>query len=115
MKKIVYYRKCLTTLLSGKYEWSAAVWFNTGIFADATIEGRNQFETIDEAVADMKRILALFGVTNRTPSDGHPTGNTEKPSRKHKKKKTPNPLWPSDEKLRELSDQLEYARRIQGR
>ena len=85
MKKIVYHRKCICTKLNGKFEWSAAVWFNTGMFADATIHGRTEKDTIEEVQADMKATLALFGVTKRTPSDGIPTGSKEKRSRQRRK------------------------------
>lgn len=86
MKKIVYYQGCLTLNLKNKYEWSVAVWLNTGMFADAYIKMAKQpFETSEEAIKDMNATLALFGVTKKTPTYGSGIPGYAEAKRKKKK------------------------------
>lgn len=64
--KIVGYRKCYTHRLDNKWDWNCPVWFTEGIFANAMIKSAREFDTQEEAVADMETTMKLFGVTKRT-------------------------------------------------
>lgn len=64
--KIVGYRKCFTHRLDRKWDWNCPVWFTESIFANAMIKSAREFDTQEEAVADMEATMKLFGVTKRT-------------------------------------------------
>ncbi len=66
MKKIVGYRKCLNHTLAKEWEWSCAVWFDSGMFADAIIKSTGPMKRKQDAIKEMKETLAKFGVTKET-------------------------------------------------
>jgi hypothetical protein len=66
MKKIVGYKNSLCQRLDSKWEWTCAVWFGHGMFADAYIKGTKPFDTHEEATANMDKTIRLFGITKRT-------------------------------------------------
>lgn len=78
-KKIVGYRKCFTHKLDGKWDWQCPVWFTEGMFANATIHSTRDFNTQEEAVADMEKTMKLFGVTKRTKNLNLPPKQTITP------------------------------------
>ena len=86
MKKIVGYRKCFTHKLDGKWDWQCPVWFTEGIFASAMIKSARDFDTQDEALADMEATMKLFGVTKRTKNLNLPPKQASEPRRAESKK-----------------------------
>jgi hypothetical protein len=84
--KIVGYRKCFTHRLDRKWDWQCPVWFTQGMFANATIHSARDFDTQEDAVADMEATMKLFGVTKRTKNLNLPPKQNPTPRRAESKK-----------------------------
>lgn len=86
MKKIVGYRICFIHRLDDKWEWNCPVWFTEGIFANAMIKSYREFDSEEEAKANMAETMKLFGVTKRTKNLNLPPKQSPAPRRAESKR-----------------------------
>ena len=67
-KESFYHKKILSKRLNGAWDWEVLVWVGGGIFADLHIKNPvdsmcGRFNTKKDAERDMKRMIALLGLT----------------------------------------------------
>lgn len=68
LPKVKYVRKCLCKRITNRWEWEAALWYGETILAECMVKSAPSygFDTEDEAVSNMNKVLSRFGVTKRT-------------------------------------------------
>jgi hypothetical protein len=63
--KVDSFRRCYGNNLEGKWDWSVPVWFGKGIFADLVLTSRKKFDTKQECLDDMERVIKKMKLTTK--------------------------------------------------